>query len=795
MFQETRPLALEWFGGIDSSTPPNDLAPYSAVTAENCVFPESCVGSRPGITGFASTGANSSPARSLLVVNTRLGTSPRRQLVVGYASGEGYLISLDPGYVYSTVLPCSPHGNAPLILTAGQFFERAIVCESGANGYGEWTTYSLGFSLFRFARPGPPTVVRTGGAGSVTGGQKWVALNVTFTDGSEGPLGEPVAVNALTGDLLTITPGASIPQTSDVAFASVWITTSDSETEFRRAVSLEAVGFTFLFTLADADLQRMELVNDQPRLRSAKFPALAVPYAGRVAYFGEKHRAVAGWKEGGSRGTDFGYGYGSLPGVVPPGWTVTAGTLYGLGGGEAVIRFDGVAATPARLLNLGSLVKDLPGIASLATGGWSGTFGVRIAYIKSSGAASGSLKYGVSGTTGSASATVDLAPLTANTIYVSELICTGSFSNDVKLFFEGIGPGVNLEYVTVLLCEPFDPANTTHKSTVWWTKPYAARSIDTLYGAQTFGPADGETAWLGFEWDARFYVAKDSSLWVTQKSSGHPSEWPIDKVSDLLGACGRRSIGHGPDFKILVNRAGCWLFQGAAVGTDGNLAQEIPVEWAAINWPEAWQIDVAVDEIARRVYLAVPTGTSTHNDKIYVLDYAGGFGPAGQAGGRRWSVWPLEARGITVGRRGGESTPELWVPKLYGVNNQVGYLDPSATEDWTGFNPAAISWAYETGKIGAEDGSLGLFRRLTLNAEGDGLVTPLLVKADGIPVALPAPTLYTPQRGTQHISCNVKDERVGIRLGILGTGARILLHRLALWMRRNPFGDYRARTP
>lgn len=797
-FQETQPLSIEWFGGLNSRTPPNDLPPFAAALADNCVYPESGVASRPGFTQFAiatvPTGTQS-PVNSLFVLTTKRGTIADRQLFLGFENGFVRYMVLDPtpGAFGTVIMP--KHAVTPLILTGGQFYQRAALCSSGASGYGEFAGLAGGtaYGMLRYAAPGAPTVTVTAGTGACTAGTRRFALQVTYTDGTEGPLGAATSITALATDLINIDwTAALVSGGSEVASVSVWGTTVGDLSTFRRFTTIGGAAGGASFALTDGVFQTHKVIGDEPNLRSPKYPALAVSYAGRLGYFGEKHRAVAGWDKGGSQGTDFGFSSGAYAALVPGGWTVVSGAGAGVQGGFAAIEFDGVTAARSKVKNVGTVLNDLPGIARKNTSGWSGSFGVRIVYSKGSNVATGSLKFGLTGTTGSTSQTMDLSLITADTQYVAELLVNDTFSDDLALFYEGIGPGEAAGVVYVYVLECFDPTNTSHRSTVWWSEPLQLRAVNGLTGAQTFGAADGETAWLGFEWQGRFMVAKDSSLWVTQQSSAPPNEWPIEKLSDLIGVCGRRAIGHGPDFKILVNRGGCWLFQGTAVGPDADVANEISAEWAAINWAQAWQIWVVVDDLAQRIYLGVPTGTATYCNTLYVLDYSGGFGPAGEASGRRWSVWNVEARGGVVSRRGGQNQGELWIARDLGTSTSVRYLNSSAVVDGTA---DAIGWTYETGRIGAPDGAIGLYRRLALTVEGVGIISPAIIKADGIAVALPAPTLYTPMRGTQHLLCNVKDERVGVRLATSGVGARVHLHRLSLWMRRNPFGEYRARTP
>ncbi len=794
MFQETSPLELEFFGGIDSSTPPNDLPPFSAVTAKNCIFPRSGVASRPGISRFvASSGED---VNSLSVVSTKYGSAVERQLLMASRRGPVDVYRIDSNSIGAT--SATFKFQADHVTAATQFYQRAILTQFGRDGYGDFSLIlgSERLGRHRFSAPAAPTATPSGTGGACTAGSHQFALSCDFTDGSVGPLGAVASATTVLGGSVALSWTAqALPTSTEVSTLSVWATMSNAPGEFRRVARVAPNSTSYTFTQADEVLQSLELVNNQTRLRSPRYPALAVEYGGRICYFGERHKAGGGWNQGGSQGTDFGQGKDGVPfftAGTPGGWTVVSGggsgTVFGLG----AIEFDGVTSTRARLVNVGTVQNDLVGIAS-GVGTWTAAFGVRIIYSRNGSATSGSLKFGLTGTSGSTDQTIDLGSLEADTIYVTELLVSNTFSSDIKLFYEGIGPGVSGGWALVHALEVFDPTNTSHKSTVWWTDPYQARTIDTENNGQTYGTADTETAWLGFEWQGRFFVAKDSSLWATSKGDGVPASWPVEKVSDLIGVCGRRAIGHGPDFKVLVNRGGAWLFQGSAVGPDGNLAREFEAEWAAINWAEAWQIEVAVDDVAQRVYFAVPTGTSTYNNALYVLDYSSGFGPGGEAGGRRWSVWPVEARGICIGRRKDATTAELWVSKgVTEFTSYIGFLDETATRDW-GSDP--IAFTYETGKAGAGDGALGLFRKFVFVAEGYGLLVPSLVKSDGNLVTLQAQTLYSPMRGAQHILCNVKDERVGIRLELSGSLARVHLHRAALLMRRNPFGPYRVLTP
>lgn len=797
-FRAAQPLSLEWFGGLNTNLPKNDLPPFAAARADNCVFPGSSIGKRHGFTNFWTS---RSGLNSLVPIRTAFpGYSPGPCLLLGTASGavEQELLAASPA---SSNILDGPAVTGPVITTAEQFYQRAIICQGGSDGYGQFAT-SIGGGVpgsMRFAAPMAPTLAFVAGPSTVTAGVHAVALSATFVDGSQGPIGPTALVTIPGGSGLQATwTAAEAPNGGSVASISVWISQANDTTRLRRAMTVAPDVFTATYTLGDNVLVQQELAIRETRYRSPKFPMLAVGYAGRLAYFGEPHRAVGGWMVGGSQGTDFGldsYTYGS-PSVTPGGWTVIGAPTGGLAGFfNYRILFDGATAARTRLENIGTVIKDLPGIARLVGTGWSGDFAVRIRAAKSASLTTGTLRFGLSGTTGSTARDVTAAELTT-TMQDFVLTCNvAGGSLDLKLFIEGIGPGVNNEAIYVSLIECFDPNNVSHRSTVWWSEPLQLRTVDSLTGGQTFNGSDGEVSWLGFEWQGRFYVAKDSSLWVTQQNGAQPSEWPIEKVSDLAGACGRRSIAHGPDFKVLINRTGAWLFQGTGVGPEANLATDISADWEGINWSQAWQIWGAVDEYTKRVYIGVPRGSATVCDAIYVLDYADGFAAGSGDGGRKWSIWPIGAAGGCVGRRYGATKSELWITRADSTSI-AGYLDDSATNDWlTAGTGLEIPWVYETGRMGSEDGALGLFRRIGVDVEGSGLITMSLVKADDQVVTLPSPTLYTPMRGTQHVITRVVDERVALRFQTVGNTSKALVHRVSLWMRRHPFGAYRPRTP
>ena len=69
-----------------------------------------------------------------------------------------------------------------------------------------------------------------------------------------------------------------------------------------------------------------------------------------------------------------------------------------------------------------------------------------------------------------------------------------------------------------------------------------------------------------------------------------------------------------------------------------------------------------------RLYLAIPTGSATANDRVLVYDL----------GGRWWSLWGLNASAVISFRRGNQ--PELHFGFSSG-NNEVGYVTAGQTDD------------------------------------------------------------------------------------------------------------------
>lgn len=192
------------------------------------------------------------------------------------------------------------------------------------------------------------------------------------------------------------------------------------------------------------------------------------------------------------------------------------------------------------------------------------------------------------------------------------------------------------------------------------------------------------------------YLVKERSMYVTQDNGDEPSTWSINEVSAKVGTESPRGVGVGDEWAVIASRDGLYYFNGglsaAWSGGESNskLSTEIQPTWDSINWNVGYLISVVVDTQRKRIYVAVPIGTSTVPNKILTLDYVEGFGDplAANGVGRKWSVWNIPCNSQALIERF-DGTQKLFIG-----NNPVtfGSLTPgTGTGKIYGLIPGAAS--------------------------------------------------------------------------------------------------------
>lgn len=785
-------LPLETFGGLCDAVHRNDLPRWMARTANDCAWKMGAVGKRPGFVQWLATAYSYQNLELFRWASRASPSNPSGLHVVLVRAANGGTVYAADG----TVLWGDGGWGVGQVMTGAQFYsDLAMTFSDGDAASGQAVifrpspgTVISGYALPLHLAPPPtaPSVTVLTGGGSMTAGDHTVWFTYEGPDGAMSPPTPSTKVTVAASDRIQIAAPALADQLDPLRAIWVWVSPAGS-TQDGYAIAREAPdAFPVVYGEADGVLTTNEKLDLLARRRT-QAPNLAGavcgPYKGRLCYLGVPHRYLAA--TGGSQNTAFQYHSGG-------GWAApTAGGVFQPG--RYQIQFDGASPSRGKLTNSGLVLDDLgdlckAGVSTFSDARW----GIRVAVSRSAGLTNASLRVGAEGTAGTWSVDIPATSLETYAKVFEVEAGAGAWSNNMKIFVEGIGPGVNSKVIEVWLCEVCDPGSRSADETAWWSQPAFAREVDQRNGAVTVAVGSGQKLRGGFELGDRFFYALDRSIWVTAHNGGEPSSWPIEKVADGPGAASYRALAATRDWAVMANELGCWIFTGGAVTDDQNLAREIPETWARIAWAEAGHLVwVQVIESLKQVWVGVPLDGATTITHTLVLDYQEGLGAGLSSGGvgRRWSVWSVASHGRALEFR--DRTGEELVLITKG-GEKILKRDAATFAD----DGAAYGWTWESGSIGPDVGGLGFFRRLLVSAEGSGSLGLALVKGSGEVKTLISPTLYSPRRGDQVALLSLSDERVSIRLwqsAVAGTWAWVNRAVLA-WMRR-PFANVRPLNP
>lgn len=796
---------IETFGGLCDTPDGNDVPPFMARRAENCAWKPGSVEKRPGFASWASVsplyprGLYSWPARPSSSNPTG------RELVMVGSDGELRARKPDASALWAgsgmdnlsnvTVVPTAVRTYDSLVLAFSDGSRPATFAEQLL--YPDAATPSpSGWRTFVESPPRGLSLTQVVGGGSCTAGAHTFWGTFEMVDGAMSPPTPPTTLTVNSNDRISITfsdINGSVPYGLNVKNIWLWGSPAGDTQNGYVFAKIDPASLPYVFALSDAILTTNVKAdfNYLKRIAAPFMPAAVAPqtYKGRTCFIGSPHRFYPGAGSGSrSLNTTFIY-----TGSAKPGWsTLVAGGV--LLTERYRISFDGASSSRGMLVNDGFIVEDLAGKCSRGAGIFSlARWGIRVLARRSAGLTNANLRFGAKPASASPSWYLDVAAASIGTKWtLLEASATGaSWGDDIRLYLEGRGPGVNGEYVEIALCEVYDPGSRWEQETVWWSQPSLPREVDMTYGPATIATGSGQKVRSGFQLGDRWYYVLEKSLWVTQDNGGEPSQWPIEKVCDGVGTPSFNGVGIGKEWAIIAGPEGCWFFDGGGVGEDNDLSREIKSLWARIPWALYGDlVTVEVMKSRKQVWIGVPLDSATEVSHMLVLDYTEGFssGMGGGGVGRRWSLWTVAPGGKPVEFEDANGTTRAMV----GLGTRVLYLDETSHDD----NGGGVAWAWESGPIGRPEGGLALYRRLLLSAEGNGYLSPTLVKGSGETISLLSPTLYSPRRGDSTILFSVTDERVAVRVSqpaTLGVWAR--LTRMALAWARRPFADVRRQNP
>lgn len=188
------------------------------------------------------------------------------------------------------------------------------------------------------------------------------------------------------------------------------------------------------------------------------------------------------------------------------------------------------------------------------------------------------------------------------------------------------------------------------------------------------GPGDGESITGMVVWRELLFVFKPSRFWVFYGNNTDPSGNPIFNVrpvTNSVGLVAPRAVVAARDGVYFLDRKGVYR-------TTGGVAQRVsgPLDplffgpahpYSQVSQVNQAQIGVsAMGAFREQVYVAVPTGASTTNNRMLVLGAAG------------WMPWDIPASALATFRAG--TTEELFFTYAAGTND-IGRHSSAYTQD------------------------------------------------------------------------------------------------------------------
>lgn len=208
---------------------------------------------------------------------------------------------------------------------------------------------------------------------------------------------------------------------------------------------------------------------------------------------------------------------------------------------------------------------------------------------------------------------------------------------------------------------------------------FSGAGTPETWGANDFvdlTPGDGEQVMAAVTWQDRVFVFKESKFFVfgneSVDSDGTP-QFNYYMVDTGVGLAARQAIAVGRDGVYFMSRQGVYVTNGSA---PASLSEIIEPFW--VGSPEVYFLSSTVNQAQislcrlawhkEKLYLSVPTGTATANDRMLVHDLRRAW----------WSLWDIPGSAVASWRKGDQ--PELHFGYSSGAN-KIGRVSAGSTDD------------------------------------------------------------------------------------------------------------------
>ncbi|HTV60381.1 MAG TPA: hypothetical protein VMJ93_16025 [Verrucomicrobiae bacterium] len=515
-----------------------------------------------------------------------------------------------------------------------------------------------------------------------------------------------------------------------------------------------------------------------------------IPYAERLFWWGERAK-LPNWQN-----LSFDGGWDAPGSGRPLGWSLDA--TFGAGGsrestfvvfGDAY-RITADAATSARGMIEQSAVTDPAGNSRLLP---NTDYSVRARVLRTANLSSGTFRItAYSPTLGQFGSGLGVTAAQAGPAYqefTAQLFPPqASLPSDLLLRVYADGtPAPSGEGFVVDEIEIFPTNAVQNSSLVRASSTEEPESYDGVTGLVEVAVNNGQVIRSAFTLRNNLYFVKDRSLYVTATDGvNEPALWPVEEVSNKVGATSAHGVGIGEEWVVIAGRSGLYFFDG---GEPMKLSQEIQPTWDAINWEYAQTIWVQVDTQHKQILVGVPMGSATQPNQVLALDYTQGLQDPLAAvfnypeRARKWAPWTIAANSCGLIERS-TGIAELF----FGSNNSSGKIYALLAGQYSDDGNAINSY-YTTAFLAATGLSgRNLFGYMTAYVQGSGsLALSAFSPGDATVTALGAAALASPAPKDLELFTNLLAERVAYQFGTNAAGSWFSLTKLVPWAKPDPY--------
>lgn len=183
-----------------------------------------------------------------------------------------------------------------------------------------------------------------------------------------------------------------------------------------------------------------------------------------------------------------------------------------------------------------------------------------------------------------------------------------------------------------------------NSATLRVSDPGDPESMSDLQGYTNVYPGDaGGAIHQLVEHRKTLYIMKDFRTYATEDNGASPNTWDVVGIDDAQG-CGVHGSAGVLDSKgqtlgvfLVTTRTGLQKVAGV-YGDEPELTYAIYNFWKRINQQHFDKVQLALDPIAKRIYIAIPLDSATEPSCLLVGDYTDGL----DAKSIKWSPWSFQ---------------------------------------------------------------------------------------------------------------------------------------------------------